>query len=354
MKVADEKRALQEISQCKRQRRTLESFQADEDAIDRDRATADELRKQLDDPEAKAVHDRADSIKAQLDQLRKESDEVNASRDILYKQRNELKAEIDKLYEQKRNASITYKEANDRYWAKVHEDRARRAERTRLERAAEEERKKKEVALRLREEAEAPAYQAEIEDCQTLIDYFSGKTTGAVRLKSASSTSGSETRAELANVPKLELRQVETDTQGLIAVKKKTEEEENYFVAGGGKNKKGKKGGAKHSPANGDAAQTPSGSGALNVPLPTLAALLSLSIPPPTSQADVSQTIENLKIKKAWFEANSVRKICSILFPLVATCNMRWRRGFDETECSLFISLFFLSSVSSCLSIDHT
>lgn len=303
MKLADEKRALQEISQCKRQRKNVEAFQAEQDAIDRDRTAADELRKQLDDPEAKAVHDRADEIKAELDQMRKESDEANANRDKLFKERNDFKAEIDKLYEQKRQSVSAYKEINDRYWAKVNEDRARRVERARQERATEEERKKQEIALRLREEAEMPAYQAEIEDCQTLMDYFSGKVSGAVRLKTASSGSSAEPRAELTSVPKLDIRQVDSDMKGLVAVKKKGEEDEAYFV--GGKSKKGKKSGAKNAAANGDA--SPSNSGALNVPLPTLSALLSLSIPPPTSQADVSQTIENLRIKKTWFEANSVR-----------------------------------------------
>ena len=38
MKLADEKRALQEISQTKRARRTVEGFQAEEDAIAADRA----------------------------------------------------------------------------------------------------------------------------------------------------------------------------------------------------------------------------------------------------------------------------------------------------------------------------
>ena len=38
-----------------------------------------------------------------------------------------------------------------------------------------------------------------------------------------------------------------------------------------------------------------------------LTALLSLSIPPPTSTADVPRVIEDLKTKKAWFEANQAR-----------------------------------------------
>ncbi|KAI5124970.1 hypothetical protein M0805_007396 [Coniferiporia weirii] len=302
MKLVEEKRALQEISQCKRLRKTVESFQADQESIERDRAAADELRKQLDDPEAKAISERADGIKAELDQLRKDSDQTYTTRNKLFEQRNELKAQMDELYNQKRESALDFRKRNDIYQAKVSEDRARRAERARAQRQADEEAKKKETALRLREEAETPAYQAQIEDCQTLIDYLSGKSGGTIKLSTSSEPL--VVRGEVAGVPKLELRQVDEDVAGFVVRKKKGDDDEAYFV--GGKNKKGKKSGAKATPANGDAA-APASSGPLNIPLPTLSALLALSIPPPASPADVPRTIEDLKTKKAWFEANQAR-----------------------------------------------
>lgn len=209
-----------------------------------------------------------------------------------------MSSQLDTLYARKRESAQQYKESNDRYWAKVNEDRARRAERFRQQKAEEEEAKKKEVAERLREEAEAPAFQAQIEDCQTLIDYFGGKASGATDV----TTPVLSGKAELTGVPKLELRQVENDFgEGMTPRKKKGQDEENYFVA----SKKKVNGSSK--PASG--AQTPSkgSSSQLNVPLATLSALMSLSIPPPSSTDDVPRTIENLKIKKAWFEANQAR-----------------------------------------------
>lgn len=171
--MADEKRALQEISQAKRSRRTVESFQTEEEAIQREKAAADELRKQLDDPETKALHERADAIKAELDQIKKEGDEAYNNRSKLFDERNELKAKISELYSQKRQSAQKYKEENDRFYAKLQEDRARKAEKIRAQRAAEDEQKKKEISARLLEEAKVPAFQDKIEDCQTLIDYFS-------------------------------------------------------------------------------------------------------------------------------------------------------------------------------------
>ncbi|KAK7470624.1 multicopy suppressor of BFA (Brefeldin A) [Stygiomarasmius scandens] len=298
MKLADEKRALAEISSCKRNRRTVESFQADQDAIEADRRAVDELKKQLDDPESKAVSERFDQIKAELEELKTEEDAAYANRSKLFEERDNLQGQINALFNEKRESAQKFREANDRYWTKVNEDRARRAERARAQRAAEEAQKKREVAQRLRDEAEIPAFQAQIEDCQTLIDALSGKTTGDVTFKST----GLVEKVDIAGVAKLDIRKVDAPSDdGLVARKKKGQDEESYFVGGKGKSK-GKKSSANKA-ANGNA----SSSSELNLPFSTLSALLSLSIPPPTSSADIPRVIENLQTKKAWFEANQAR-----------------------------------------------
>ncbi|KAJ7283644.1 hypothetical protein C8J57DRAFT_1432694 [Mycena rebaudengoi] len=300
MKLVEEKRALQEISAQKRSRRTVEGFQADQEAIDKERLAADELRAQLADPVLKAAHDRYDEIIKELDALKKEGDEAYAGRSKLFEERDNIQNELNVLYNQKRESAQNFRESNDRYWTKVNEERAKRAERLRAQRAAEELEKKQERAERIREEAEMPAFQAQIEDCQTLIDYFSGKSSGTVVFKSASLVA----KADVAGVPKLELRKVEAAPEGAIVRKKKGEDEDAYFVGGKGKGK-GKKAPAKAADSS-DAPSTPS-STQLNVPLPTLAALLSLSIPPPASNTDVPRVIEDLKTKKEWYAANQAR-----------------------------------------------
>ncbi|KIM46179.1 hypothetical protein M413DRAFT_306128 [Hebeloma cylindrosporum] len=304
MKLADEKRALQEISSTKKSRRAVEGFQADQESIEADRQKIEELRKELDDPVSKAVSERYDAIKAELDELKKESDEAYAGRSKLFEERDRIQSQLKVLFDEKRESGQRYRDANDRYWNKVNEDRARRAEKARAQRAAEEAQKKKDIAERLLEEAQAPAFQAQIEDCQTLIDFFSGKHSGNVAYKSAPLT----TKAEVAGVPKLELRQVEAQPEGVIIRKKKGEEQDAYFV---GKSKsKGKKGpkanGSLQDGTTTPTAPTPSSS-SLNVPLPTLSALLSLSIPPPAANTDVPRVVEDLNTKKAWFEANQAR-----------------------------------------------
>lgn len=290
MKLADEKRALQEISQAKRIRKTVEGFQAVQDSIDTDRSVADELRQRLDDPESKAISDRYDKIKAELDELKKESDEAYAGRTKLFDERDELQARVNALFNEKRASAQQFREANDRYWAKVNEDRARRTERARVQRAAEEAQKRLEHAQRLREEASLPAYQAEIEDCQTLMDALSGKSSDTVMLSSSSLPA----KGEVAGVPKLELRQVEAATDGLVARKKR--DEETYFMGKGKRGKKDKVPKIAHE------------TGALkNLPFGTITALSKLAIPLPTATGDIPRVIEDLKTKKAWYEANQAR-----------------------------------------------
>ncbi|KAJ3785472.1 hypothetical protein GGU10DRAFT_387452 [Lentinula aff. detonsa] len=294
LKLADEKRALAEITSSKRSRRTLDTLQSEQESIDVDRAAVAELRKQLDDPDFKAVSDRYDKVKQELDELKKEEDVYYANRSKLVEERDSIQAQLTPLYDEKRQSMQTFREANDRFYNKLQEDRARRAERIRAQRAADELQAKQETAQRLREEAESPAYQAQIEDCQTLIDSFSGKSSENGALKSTFLVE----KQEVAGVSKLEIRKVEDVPEGVVVRKKKGEDSDAYFVGGKGKNK------GKKTKANGSA-ETASH---LNLPFSTLSALLNFSIPPPTSSADIPRVIENLKTKKAWFEANQARQ----------------------------------------------
>lgn len=315
MKVLEEKRALAEINNLNRQRKTIEAFQSDQDAIDALRAEADELRKDLNNPESKALSEQYDTIKKELDDLKKEADDAYNSRSVLFEERDGLQKELDTLYTRKRESAKAYRDANDKWYAKQQEDRVRRQERAKAAREAAENEKKKELVERLREEADTPAYQAEIEDCQTLIDFFSGNVT--------TSSTGLDARvSNIVGVPELNLRTVEGDTNGLVELKK---DDDDYFVASKNgrwvlsfrrtdwihsrplaKKKKGSK-------INGSAKPNGSAKAAepvdrFSVPLAKLSALASLSIPPPASAAEVPQTIENLKIKKEWLMANQERK----------------------------------------------
>ena len=106
-----------------------------------------------------------------------------------------------------------------------------------------------------------------------------------------------------SGVPKLELRQIDSGIpEGAVMMKKS---EEDFFVGtGGGKGKKGRRNNA----ASGAGAEkAKEASQTLNVPFQTVAALLQFNITAPMSRDDVPKTVDALKEKKSWFEANNDR-----------------------------------------------
>lgn len=307
MKIVDERKTLTEISNLKRLRKTVEGFQAEQDLVEKDRAEVENIRKQLDDPEMKAISEKYETIKAELDSLKKESDTAYEGRTKLFDERTELQNKIETLWKKKRDAQTAHRESNEAYRKKVNEDRARKAEKAMVERKAHEESRRREIAQEMLETAKDPAYAADIQDCQTLIDYFS-RTSGGGGASSSSGGGELYSRAEVAGVPKLELRKVGDTMEGMAPMKKKGEDENNYFVA-----KKGKK--AAPTKAYGSAAPAPPAatnerdpsSAQLNIPFGTLSGLMALSIPPPTNVSEVPRVIEDLKTKKAWYLANQER-----------------------------------------------
>lgn len=164
-----------------------------------------------------------------------------------------------------------------------------------------------ETNLRLLEEAQAPAYEREIEDCRTLIDYFHKRFNATV---SEEEKKDSE-KAGLAGVPELKLRVVDAAVPaGAVAAKKKGEVEEEYFMGGGG-GKKGRKGRKVESVKE-------VGEEKLNLPFPTLGALLQLGIGSPLTKDDVQKTVESLELKKKFFTDNQV----CLFLPFFFLCNI--------------------------------
>ncbi|SCV73606.1 BQ2448_6036 [Microbotryum intermedium] len=316
MKLVDEKKALQEISNLKKARKNVESFASQQSSIDDEKKKIDEIRATMDSPENKANQDKFDKVRAELDEINKKHDEASKGRDALFEERNAISKQLDEVYGKKKASAIAYKEANDKYYQKMNDERQKRQERFQAERKANEDAKRNEINLRLLEEAQAPAFEREIEDCRNLIDSFNKRIGNAT---SANGTSGSSTplyeRSAIAGVKALELRKVEEGPPaGAVALKKKSDQEEESWGGFGGKSKK--KGGNNNkktaTATNGtltedEPSSSSSASQALNLPFGTLSALLTLGIPAPLTLSDVPSTIEALETKKKYLVDNQER-----------------------------------------------
>jgi uncharacterized coiled-coil DUF342 family protein len=115
MRLVDEKRALSEISELKRSKKSFDTFGSQQDSIDSDKAKIDELKAKLDNPEYKGLQERYAEIQKELDEINKEMDENNASRDKIYEERNKLNEEVNQLWGRKKESAASFKEANDKY-----------------------------------------------------------------------------------------------------------------------------------------------------------------------------------------------------------------------------------------------
>lgn len=179
---------------------------------------------------------------------------------------------------------------------KMNDDRTKRLERQRTERQAHEDSKRAETNERLLEEAQAPAFEREIEDCATLIDFFQRRIGIASTAVPTAARLGGPAPVGL---PKLgEARVIDATAGGGTALVRKGEQVEEFFMGGGGK--KGKKG--KKPVVEGEAPATQ----VLNLPFGTLSALLTLGITSPITTGEVPATIEALEIKKKYFVDNQV------------------------------------------------
>ncbi|KWU43483.1 hypothetical protein RHOSPDRAFT_19483 [Rhodotorula sp. JG-1b] len=307
MKLVDEKKALAEISTLRKHRKTVESFSSQQAAIDADKAKIDQVRKELDDPEQKAASKKFDELRKELDEVNKRMEEVSKSRDGLYDERNALSKQLDELWQKKKASATAFREANNAYYRKLNDERAKRDERRRAERKEYEESKRAEVNERLLEEAQAPAFEREIEDCQTLIRFFQQRIGLSNGGGASSSLSGlGFNRPKVAGVPELQPRKVEQADfpKGAVPLKKKSEQEEESW-GGLAKSKKGRK--QQGANTDGEANAASNDDEKLNLPFGTLSGLMALGIPAPLTTGEVQKTIDSLNLKKKYFTDNQAR-----------------------------------------------
>ncbi|GAA5977283.1 hypothetical protein JCM10908_004923 [Rhodotorula pacifica] len=309
MKLVDEKKALAEISSLRKHRKTVESFSMQQAAIDADKAKIDEVRKELDDPEQKAASKKFDELRKELDEVNKRMEDVSKNRDGLFEERNALSKQLDELWQKKKASATAFREANNAYYQKLEAERAKRDERRRAERKEYEDSKRAEINERLLEEAQAPAFEREIEDCQTLIRFFQQRI-GLASNGSSSAGGLGFNRPKVAIVPELELRKVEQGDfpKGAVPLKKKSEQEEESWGGLASKSKKGRKqAGGKAGSSGAADADANNDDEKLNLPFGTLSGLMALGIPAPLTTGEVQKTIDSLLLKKKYFTDNQSR-----------------------------------------------
>ena len=299
MKIVDEKKALAEISSLKKLRKNFAVFDDDEKAISDLKQKISELRKSMDNPEAKAASDRYNVIT-------KELDEIKASQDEVYKNLNGLRDERTKLQEDQQSKYTILKTLKDNYYGqkkayREHEQEVYKArqEKRRAENEAYVNEKRKKAAAERLEQAGQPAYLDEIMISEGLIHFFDPSSVPESKPLRGPSGFAAESQRTV-------------DDSGIkgTALTKKNDRDDTYFMGTGGKKgKKNKKGPA--SPAI-----APTEGGKFNLSMGVIEQLSKVNVEAPTKQSDVAGVVEQLRSKVTTWKAESAAKTKEVSFIL--------------------------------------
>ena len=284
--LVDQKKAITEQSSLRKQRKAFGTFDEAQRGIDAVKAQIAELRKSLDNPEAKALSQRYDQIDRELKAIKAEQDEAYKSLHTLREEQNKAYAEQKEKYSSMRDIKDQYHKSRIAYREYDQEQYRIRLAKQKEERDAYYKEKRRKIAEEKLEEASQPAYMDEIMTAEGLIGYFDPASAEASKNKSLRGPSGFAAEA---------LRSIDTNSEIKgMKVMKKEDINDNYFMGTGGKRgKKGKKGSAAASPALG----TPT-EGKFNLSIGIIENLAKVNVEPPMSQSGVPAAVEKLKEKR--------------------------------------------------------
>lgn len=284
MKLVDEKKALAEISNLRKQRKGFTGFDVQQKQIDDLKAELKKLRDSLDDPESKALSERYNTLQAEMDAIKAEQDDV-------FKNLNSLRDEKTKLHNEQTQKWNAIKELKDAHYQAgravqkwEYESRQRARERKKAENEKYHQEKKKERAQQMLAEASDPAYLDEIRKAESLLVFLDPSYVS--------------TKAPLQAPSGLQATASRTiDDAGIKGFKVVKKDEEDYFAGTGGK--KGKKNRKENKKP--EAEVVPQSKG-WSCPPGVMETCAALDIEPPMSSADVATCKAKVEEKLAFWK----------------------------------------------------
>ncbi|CAG8745881.1 36263_t:CDS:2, partial [Racocetra persica] len=267
LKIVDEKRIISDISGLKKSRKLVETFEAQQAAIDAEQKSIDEMRKDLEDNELKEANAQYDKIKAELETINKDQAMDREKRNELFDEKKRIREQINTQFANRRAIQDEYNKAKQEYWQRVDED----------------------------QEASFPAFQEDIQICENLIYYFQthhgvGKTEEVVSNSIVNDSSQPDTTSNI--------RQPDTTSnvpEGCVSLAKKFEDEDDLF---GGKLSKKVKSQKK---------KKPNKTNGFQLPLSIMDQLILVKVAIPLSPSDVEKVVNELTEKKDYFVKNQDR-----------------------------------------------
>lgn len=286
-RIAEERKALNEISNLKKLRKNFNGFSELQVSIDDDKNKIAALKASIDDSESKTVSTRYNEVIAKLDAIRDESQKAYSNRNELFEKRNEAQKLYDDAYKKLKARKDEYYGQVRAHQEQVKAEIAARHERERAEREEFEKEKRRQAAQEKLEIASEPAFLTQIATAKMLLAHFDPAYQAADQTSTTNDSLNSPGNTRVVAMP---------DTARVL--KKETTD---FFAGTGGKKHK-KKGGA----AKEDAAPKKDDN-KLTFNFQIVEDLTTLNIAVPGSPADLPKTIEELKKKLEFYNANQDR-----------------------------------------------
>lgn len=262
---------LQEISLLKRNRLSVEDVDGQQAAINKEREIYGELKKNIDDSDAKKLSDRYEELDAEFKLLYADQSKQREARNQLYDERNRLKASLDEEYTKMRTMRDEHRKNNDEYYTFVRQLRDYKREQEQLRKEQEEIEKRQEAAKQELELAALPAFESEIALCDNLAHFLEG-------FVSSGEKKGSEQQPSV---------NAAADAFDGMVIKKR--DDEDFFV-GKSKKKQQKQKDPKEKKVD-----------TLKLPLATMEAFFDIKVTVPTKISEIPATLTKLKERKEYY-----------------------------------------------------
>ncbi|KAJ2847927.1 multicopy suppressor of BFA (Brefeldin A), partial [Coemansia erecta] len=301
LKIVDERRLSNEVSGLRRARKQVEQAAALQETIEAELAELAEIDAQIADTNAHALGQEFDKLQTELDGLKASQEEGQQKRGELFSERSRILKELDQLWDEKRQLQDNHRRQNNEYYQWQQEERKRKAHEEKQRRILEQREKRLAIAQEQREEAEIPAFEDEINGCESLIIYLRNIGSDAAAAAAISPAGGrSESNSRPSSVASSARDGGLSDhaPAGMVALKK-ANDDEAYFA--GSSTPKGKRRNGRKDRRAGSAADV------LKLPLAVAERFLELQVTLPTTSASIPLTIEKLVAKKNYFIENQVR-----------------------------------------------
>ncbi|KAJ2787205.1 multicopy suppressor of BFA (Brefeldin A) [Coemansia interrupta] len=296
LKIVEERRLSDEMAGLRRAKKQVEQAAALQKNIEADLAELAEIDEQIAGTNARALGEEYDRLQSELDSLRASQEEGHQKRGELFSERSRILKELDQAWEFKRRLQDDHRRINNEYYQWQQQERIRKANEEKQRRVQELREKRLAIAQEQREEAEIPAFEDEINGCDSLIIYLNSiqpSTTASPGSKSENSTRPSSVASTI--------RGASSDLHipaGMLALKK-TNDEADYFA--GSSSSKSKRRNERKDKKNGPASEI------LKLPLAVAERFLELEVDIPTTSASIAATIEKLEARKQYFIGNQAK-----------------------------------------------